>query len=535
MPDAKGEPVQSSSRPEGALRIAFFVHSLSYVRFFDSVIRGLLARGHSVQLLLHRVGPGSPDEASWLDELSGSPAFGWAEAPSRGKDSTARVAKRLRQTADYLRFLDPRFDRAPYLVTRARGRAPEWLRRVMDYRALRRPWLVRRASQIVEWLDASLPPSKAIARGLEELDVDLLAVSPHLMPGSRHSDFIGSARSLGIPTCLCVASWDNLSSKQFIRELPDRMLVWNDVQRREAIELHGVPEERIVVTGAQSFDHWFGWTPRPREEFCALVELDPARPYLAYVGGALAPGRPTEAEWARSWVERLRTSRYDALQNVQILVRPHPKRLPEWLAAGFADPPEGVRMWPRASATMPIGARSRADYFDTLRHSVAVVGLNTSAMIEAAIAGREVHTVLVPEFATSQRGTFHFDYLSEVGGGILDIAATWDEHLEALDRAVRGADADERGTSTFLRDFIRPQGLDRPATPLVLDALEETAALTPAPATRRPALGSAAVSLMVFLSRWRRIRLWARSRRVLRIVGRRLVWTIARRLGRRAS
>src|SRR6185437_6945977 len=104
---------------------------------------------------------------------------------------------------------------------------------------------------------------------------DVLVLSPHLMPGARHAEYVKSARALGIPTCVCIASWDNLSSKQLLRELPDRVVVWNDVQRREAREIHGVPDDRIVVTGAQGFDLWFDWRPRPREEFAARVGLDP--------------------------------------------------------------------------------------------------------------------------------------------------------------------------------------------------------------------------------------------------------------------
>ena len=45
-------------------------------------------------------------------------------------------------------------------------------------------------------------------------------------------------------------------------------------------------------------------------------------------------------------------------------------------------------------------------------HASATVGLNTSAMIEAAIVGRPVHTILVPEFQHSQEGTLHFRYLA---------------------------------------------------------------------------------------------------------------------------
>ena len=44
-----------------------------------------------------------------------------------------------------------------------------------------------------------------------------------------------------------------------------------------------------------------------------------------------------------------------------------------------------------------------ADYYDSMFHSVAVVGVNTSALIESGIVGRPVFTVLAAEFAGSRK------------------------------------------------------------------------------------------------------------------------------------
>ena len=68
---------------------------------------------------------------------------------------------------------------------------------------------------------------------------------------------------------------------------------------------------------------------------------------------------------------------------------------------------------------LPIDGDSRAEYFDALYYSSAVVGINTSAFIEAGIIGRPVYAIiLADEFSGTQAGTIHFRYLTEVGGGI---------------------------------------------------------------------------------------------------------------------
>jgi hypothetical protein len=41
-----------------------------------------------------------------------------------------------------------------------------------------------------------------------------------------------------------------LSSKGLLNFTPQRVLVWNDVQKDEAIDLHDLPADRIVVTGS---------------------------------------------------------------------------------------------------------------------------------------------------------------------------------------------------------------------------------------------------------------------------------------------
>ena len=63
--------------------------------------------------------------------------------------------------------------------------------------------------------------------------------------------------------------------------------------------LHGVPADRVLVTGAQLFDRWFTMQPsRSREEFCRETGLDPARPFLLYVGSSqfIAPDEVPFAE-----------------------------------------------------------------------------------------------------------------------------------------------------------------------------------------------------------------------------------------------
>jgi hypothetical protein len=146
--------------------------------------------------------------------------------------------------------------------------------------------------------------------------------------------------------------------------------------------------------------------------------------------------------------------------------------------------------------SLPLDERSKEDYFESLHYGAAVVGLNTSAFLEGAIVGRPVHTIVDPEFRERQEGTLHFHYLLSVGGGVLRLARSFDEHRAQLSASLREGEEPDRNAS-FVREFIRPFGLERSATDILVEAVEDLGA-TPAPAPdRAPAWAPAARAAML--------------------------------------
>jgi hypothetical protein len=140
---------------------------------------------------------------------------------------------------------------------------------------------------------------------------------------------------------------------------------------------------------------------------------------------------------------------------------------------------------------------NRIDFYDSLYHAAAVVGVNTSAMIEAAIIGRSVLSLHVPEFARTQEGTLHFHHLLPENGGFLSFATTLDEHVKQLADRLRNPEASAAEARRFVSSFIRPHGIDRPATPIVADAIVDAGSAGPHTATTPPAWGFAARFLLL--------------------------------------
>jgi hypothetical protein len=455
------------------MRILFFGRRFTYFRNFDTVLRELASRGHVIHLAVEReTGDGRRLVDGLIAEYPDNITVG--VAPGRADDDWSWLTTRLRPGLEHLRYQHKLFDDTPMLRQRSRERTPGLFVTVGDAVGRYARWARRPIEAVLRWLERATPDDAEIRAYVEAQRPDLVLITPLIALGSSQIDYLRAARSLGIPTALCVWSWDHLSSKALIRELPDRVFVWNDTQKREAQTLHRITAGRIVVTGAQCFDKWFDRAPsRDRETFCRQIGLPADRPILLYVCSAPFSGSPPEAPFVVDWIRRIRTSPTARLRNTPILIRPHPSRRPEWEGidlTSFAD----VVLW----GSDPLDASARADYFDSLYYSAVVAGLNTSAFIEAGILGRPVHTILLPEWYESQMGTVHFRYLFEAGGGLLTSATSYDEHLAQLDQALAQPSTEIR---PFIREFVRPRGLDVAATPVFVEHVEAMKGLAVAP------------------------------------------------------
>ena len=311
-------------------------------------------------------------------------------------DRWLELALDVRSIARSEQFLDERFNET--YRERAWRRAPRPAAALARTRIGGSAPVRRGVRAMLRLVERALPTNGEIERFLTERAPDVVLFTPYLGLRSIQPEFLRAAKALGLRSAICVKSWDNLSSKSVIRPVPDRLFVWNEIQRTEAETLHDIPRDRVVVTGAQCFDEWFDWRPRPREEFCARVGIDPGRPYVLYACCSPWTGQ-SEVDFVRRWTAALRAGG-GVLADAGILVRPHPKRPDAWLDVAAGD--QAV-IFPREGHA-PTDPDSKADYFDSIYHSAAVVGLNTSAMIEAAIVGRSVLTVLDPDYERVQEG-----------------------------------------------------------------------------------------------------------------------------------
>jgi len=460
-------------------------HAVAYIE----TIRLLIDRGHRVTIAVQDTGEGEEHRlAGRIDSAN----FRVLACPAARIDEWAGTALTVRRLRDAVHYLQPAFAGSPALQTRFVQKLREELDLDVETPALvdilrtvpSEP--LARLGQILRLAEDGLPPSSLFDELLRAESPDVVLVCPLVHFGPGQADVVASARRLGLPVWMLLFSWDNLSTKGCMHVEPDLMFVWNEQQRAEAAALHGFPSSRVVVVGAPRFDTFFALRPlMTRRQFLEPLGLDPLAPTVLYLCSSPLVA-PDELPFVRRWLAALRASSGADARRANVIVRPHPavpllsedtrltshtwpagSRLVAQLAHPFED---------RRAVVLQTPHEDPRGLYESLVHSSAVVALNTTAELEAAIVGRPVFTIQ-PDGTEGawHQSTLHFHYLTREHGGIVSAASTLEEHLQQLTGALAG-EVDPGPTRTFIEAFLRPLGLDRPVHPLLADALEARAA-----------------------------------------------------------
>ena len=212
------------------------------------------------------------------------PSFTFGAGPKFKDGTWSALGSGLRLSQDYWRYLHPRYSESPKLRARAESQAPRLAVRLARLPILRGQVGLRALTASFRTLDRAIPPSDDVMSLLEARRPDLLLVTP----------FVGTSGRSRSTTCALLGGSEfragcasgagiHPTTKGMIHEIPDRVIVWNEAQRQEAREIHGVPPDRVSVTGAQAYDHSFVARPSlSREGFCRRVGLPPT-PILLYI------------------------------------------------------------------------------------------------------------------------------------------------------------------------------------------------------------------------------------------------------------
>ena len=455
------------------MHVLFVGRSIYHFTYYESVLAALLTQGHKVSIRFDEAWSKGQSDVAVKAFLESHPqvTVQWSQVRV---GRTRRPIFAMRELRSYSSYLQ-RPDQSDFYRQRWRRYLEPTLRNIDSTVGGR--WLLKRKTvpQLLRLLENKVPAAKTVIADLRQEAPDVLVASPANMRFAEETEYLKAAKQLRIPTAVLVLSWDNLSTKGLLHTYPNLLLAWNHAHASEATRYHGILQECVLVTGAPFFDKWFEGriVATDRGNFCRNVGLEENRPFVLYLGSSANIAR--DETWLVSdLVEALDNS--NRLRGANILARPHPANARPFARLAESSSPRIV-VWPQ-NGQLPENNAMKASFYDSVRHAAAIVGLNTSAMIDILSLDQPCVAMIIDRYQDTQLRAQHFQHLLQAG--VFHIARNTEECACQLEAIATGSDAHTEQRREFLAEFVRPHGLNVSAGELAAAAIVELGRGTPA-------------------------------------------------------
>lgn len=311
----------------------------------------------------------------------------------------------------------------------------------------------------------------------------LVASSPGLI--FAEVPLLRTAVRRGVPSMALDASWDNFTNKILPVRRVNRLIVWNELMKRQAIDLHGYEPSEVRITGVPHWDLYFRQNAcSTRDEFFLRIGADPSRKLVTLTT------TPNELyahydHTLRVMIEAMNSGRWPS--PAQILVRVHPRddigRYREFAGMPHVIVEKPFRQTVSSSdgLAVDITADSQRHLADTMRHSDVVVQVASTIAIEAAIFNTPVVNVSFDgerpaEWTRSARRYLKFTHFADiVRQGAVSLAESPEQLVEGVARYLKDPSLETEERRQVVQEqchFLDGRSAERVAA-FVLEALAE--------------------------------------------------------------
>lgn len=302
-----------------------------------------------------------------------------------------------------------------------------------------------------------------LRRLLRELDYRLNPEREHDAVIARHkpdlvfstaaggdTSVVKAARRLGIPSVDMPKSWDNLS-KTLIQAKADRLIVWSEFMKEQAVRFQDYRPEEISVTGGPQFDY-YAHPERllSREAFCAKFGFDPEKKIILYgsSGGNVCDER-SHAELIAKAISS------GAIPDAQLLIRPHlgylgdAERFAGLEVPGLVVIDRTDKQDPAMRDRWDVSEEHQKNLFNSLHHADVCVNVASTLTLDSIACGTPVVNVNFDVKPASVHwstkrlyGTDYIDAIVKAGGSFVETDA--DSFIGRLTAILAGGKDDGR-------------------------------------------------------------------------------------------
>lgn len=271
------------------------------------------------------------------------------------------------------------------------------------------------------------------------------------------------AKRNGVPSVGMTRSWDNFTSKAFLRVHPDVLLVQNQSMVSEAGRLNSFVKEHICVVGFPQWDHYYDPSWRmTKEEFGKMFDIDHTKKWIVYYGGGLVAGLFGLPETGEHVVMLQRATRRGEIKDATVVVRPHPGPLHR----------DALHQEARKCPVLLFGKgwdfkeKDMKLLMNLVRLSDVVTHMGSTIALEAAIFDRP--TILIGfngfdkdenlpwhhRLSTALDNTLHYRDIERTGGNWR--VRNEKELIEAVNVYLLKPETHKDGRSRIVKEFVGP-------------------------------------------------------------------------------
>ena len=444
------------------MKVLYLLRSVEHFFAHETVMENLCVDENDVGLLFDkRWSRGHSDRAvrTFWEKNQGL-KIGWI---SHRQDRWRRYLFTARELLSLSSYIS-RKGQSAYYTGRWGGYQPLWVQAEL---VLFGPTKLLLGSKLAKLLlrtfERIVPPDTFIKDWLKKYKPDVIVASSINLRYSEELEYVKAAKALGIPVAVIVLSWDNLTTKGLYHIIPDLVLAWNQNQFDILTTLHRIPKDKIVLIGSTRFDMWFAndLPVMSREAFCRKVGIG-NNPFVLYLGSSR--NICADETWLICKLART-LRRHPKLSNMNILLRPHPANSKVYRKLREL----GVHLWPRKGVA-PETEDELQDFYNSMHHCVATVGINNSAQIDAVINDIPSIAILADSYKETQVDTTHFRDM--LACGAFKTVQTVEQCVEMIGVFMRGRDPTKESRHQFVQDYIRPRGLDKTVGKIAAQAIE---------------------------------------------------------------